>query len=197
MHYLVALVIDLAHQLFDDVFQGDHALCAAVLVYHNGKVCLGVLHIPENVADALGVRHVDHILGDLCQRLELAAQEPEKVLVGNHANDVVHVLFVYRKPGKVIVQKHLLCLFDGGIRRQGDHPDTWNQYLADRGLIELQSGDHQIAFLFFQNALFLDLVNDVFQLVLRDAGRILLGSECTGKYAEQQHERRHQQSKLG
>ena len=61
----------------------------------------------------------------------------------------------------------------------------------------MQGGDHQIAFLFFQDALFLDLVNDVFQLVLRDAGRILLGSECPGKYAEQQYERRHQQSKLG
>ena len=74
-----------------------------------------MLHVPQNIADAFGFRYIDDVLGNFRQLCEFAAHEPEKVLVGNHANDVVHVLFVHRKAGKVVAEEQLLRFLHCGI----------------------------------------------------------------------------------
>ena len=61
----------------------------------------------------------------------------------------------------------------------------------------MQGGDDQIALLFFQNALLLNLVNDVFQFIFGDAGGFLLGLDGTGEQPEQQDKRLHNCGECG
>ena len=138
MYHLIAFIIDVTDQLFNDIFQRNHTLCAAVLIDNNCQVGFGVLHIPENIADTLGFRDVNHVLDNVGKGMVLAADQTEEILVGDHADNVVHILFIDGKPGKMIVQKQLLCICNGGIRRECHNLDTGNQNLTHRGFIKLE-----------------------------------------------------------
>ena len=54
----VVLVVDLAHDLLDDVLDGDDADGAAVLVDHDGQLQARLLHLAQEIVDALGLRDV-------------------------------------------------------------------------------------------------------------------------------------------
>lgn len=91
----------------------------------------------------------------------------------------------------MVVEEQLLCFLYCGIRGESHHADTGDQNIADGSFVKLEGGNDQIAFLFFQYAFLLDLVNDVFQFVLGDTGRFLFGGERTGEQTEEQYKRRH------
>src|SRR5690606_40354025 len=53
----VVLVVNLAHQFLDDVFDGDEPRCAAVLVDHHGLLQASLLELAQQVDHALGLGH--------------------------------------------------------------------------------------------------------------------------------------------
>ena len=54
---LVVLVLDLAHDLLEEVLDRDQARRAAVLVEHDGQVDLASLELVQEVVDGHGLGH--------------------------------------------------------------------------------------------------------------------------------------------
>ena len=71
----VVLVLDLAHDLLDDVLDGDDADGAAVLVDDHRELHPGLLHLAEEVVDALGFRHIG---GRAHERAQVGAAAPRR-----------------------------------------------------------------------------------------------------------------------
>ena len=84
----VELVLDLSHDLFDDVFEGHEARGAAVLVEDDGDVDLLAAQLPEELLHALGLGHEVGLLGHL-PGLGVAIVVAEEVFDVDDADDVV------------------------------------------------------------------------------------------------------------
>jgi hypothetical protein len=93
----VVLVLDLADDLLDDVLERDDPGGAAVLVHHDRELAAPLLHLAQQVVDALGLRHevrLAHELRDL-GHLAAAAQQVHR---RHHAHHVRLALAVGRDP---------------------------------------------------------------------------------------------------
>jgi len=45
----IRLVLDLTHELFEDIFEGNHPAGSTVLVNHHKKMLVGALKLPEKL----------------------------------------------------------------------------------------------------------------------------------------------------
>src|SRR4051794_20438308 len=94
----VVLVDDLAHQLLDEILEGDQAGGAAVLVDHDGHVALLLLHLRQQLGHPLGLGHEVGRPGQLADLhvAPLVPNGPHEVLGVEQAVDVVDPLLVDR-----------------------------------------------------------------------------------------------------
>ena len=180
MNDFIALIVDVPNQFFNDVFKGHNALCSAVLVNNHCHVRLGTLHFFQAVTDGFCRWNINDILQDFRNRMEHTMLQPEKVPTGNHANDVIHALFIDWESGKMAVQEHFTDFIGGRFAGNANNLHSWNQNVVDGSFIKLQRRQDQIAFLLFQDTLFFDFINDVLQFVFGHAGSFCFRLQCPG-----------------
>ena len=93
------LVRNIAHNLFQQIFQSDDAFNTAVLVDDKTKMRLGFLHLAQHVFQSPGVHHVHRRLehGFEFEFLRLQ-QVRDQILAVDKANYVVHRFAIDGQP---------------------------------------------------------------------------------------------------
>jgi len=121
----VVLVLDLADDLFDQVFDGDKAIHPAVFVDHQRHVPPITLHFLQQDADGHGGRHVEQRAQGILEREPPAlAVEPvfeREILEVDHADGGVECALKNRQAGHAAVAKNLNQIILGDVR--GDRND--------------------------------------------------------------------------
>src|SRR5699024_567717 len=198
---VVVLVGDLTDDLLDDVFQGDQARSAAVLVDGDRHVVALLLHLPQQFIDGLAVGHVlcrthdvrggQLLLGGFTLgRGPPITQTCHQILEVDDANDVVLVL-THDGDTRVATGQ---CGVQYGARvmltRREDDVGTGHHHLADRGVVELEHRVDHLTFLGVDDVPSFGQIHQPAQLHLCAEGAVPvpLGPGCQGP------PRTHQQS---
>ena len=92
-------VFDLAHNLFEDVFDGYQAGDAAVLIDHHRQINVRLLHFFEQLGHRLGFRHKVNRPDEWGDgRIRLAGrQRRQDVAHVNHSFDIVDLIAINRQ----------------------------------------------------------------------------------------------------
>src|SRR5690625_4057079 len=101
---LVIFVLNITHNLFNQIFDGDHAGCSTILVYNNGHRTVALSEFRKKVFRFLTGGNKLHGPQDLTDRVRAAKQ-----IVGEHnANDIIYRISVHRNFGVTLLYK---CFF--------------------------------------------------------------------------------------
>lgn len=89
----IEFVLNLAHQFFEHILQGDETVHAAVLIHHQGEVLLPLLEFQKEGFEKLGFRREEGGAGQRAQvhRRTLLVQAPQQFLEVDDAQDAVQV----------------------------------------------------------------------------------------------------------
>src|SRR6266567_5918146 len=113
---------DIAHNLFQEVFKRDYALESAMFVDDKAEVCLGLLHLPENILETGGVNYIDRWLQHIFEPESFGLQEiRHHVLTVNDTDYVIERLAVDRQPRIAMLLKSLRNLLQRAIARNRRH----------------------------------------------------------------------------
>ena len=126
----VVLVANLADEFLDHVLDRDEARGAAVLVDHHGELKAPLLELPQQVDDALGLRHERGRAHDLADRARPVrfSRCLDQVLHHDESDDVVEVLGVHR-------QARVLLLADEAPQIVDALPSAWIATMSGRGVM--------------------------------------------------------------
>ena len=115
------LVADLADDLFDQVFHGDHAGHAAVFIDHDGHVQIGLLHLAQQRTYPLGLGDKMHRLHHLAHGAgaRVAIGDLQQIMGQHDADDVINIAVVNRHARVGFAALQFRKLFDGGIGGDG------------------------------------------------------------------------------
>ena len=91
--FLIELVLDLAHQLFEDILECHHADRAAVLVHHHRQVQLALQKQLQHPLEPRRGRHINQLARHRQQLRRRARLEPHRVeiLDMNHPERLVQI----------------------------------------------------------------------------------------------------------
>src|SRR5271166_1465891 len=197
--WLFALVAYFAHDLFDQIFNGNHADDAAVLVNHNGHADVVALHLAQQFAAQLGFGNEVHIgLHQVAHRLavRLNIGYLQQVLGINDALDVIDIAFVHGN-ARVRMFPHQIGKFgDGHAGWRGDDLGTRRHYLTHRLVAKLDHRLNEIAVALLQDSFFLtrfDQRVNRFRRMLRLLVGVFLGERCDRKRKTENQRNRQRQ----
>src|ERR1044071_4391604 len=155
-------VFDLAENLFDDVFNRHQARHAAVFVYGDGNLHLGLLHIFEQRLNGFALRHEigrAHTVGHRLPYLRPFAKRQQVAHVDD-AFDVIQVLAINGQARVLRFDDQLARVGDGRAHVQRDHLQARAHDFADQRIAELDDRLDHLAFALFDDALFLADVDE-------------------------------------
>ena len=135
----VELVHDLAHQLLDEVLQGDQAGRPAVFVDHHGQMELVRLHLAHQVGHPLGLGHevgLTHVTADGFDPTPLPDDADHVLRVGD-ADDVVDLLLDGRETTPPGLEGAVERVLDGHVGPDRHHVGAGHHHLTDHGVAEL------------------------------------------------------------
>ena len=128
----VVFVLDVAHDLFQQVFDGDQARGAAVFIQRDGDVLLAGAEFLQEVADGLGLGHEERFAHDGTGGLvsHLGVQQAAQDILGvEHADHVV--------PG--VAEDR-----DAGMARLHDDPGHFGQEHVFGDTVDVGAGRHGV-----------------------------------------------------
>mmetsp|Transcript_29694 Transcript_29694/g.66594 ORF Transcript_29694/g.66594 Transcript_29694/m.66594 type:complete len:334 (-) Transcript_29694:838-1839(-) len=202
---VVALVVDLAHDLLEDVLQGDHARGAPVLVHHDGHVQPPLPHLlqhrlhPHRLRDEVGRLHeATHF----CGVVELWLHGVDKQVFGDgDSGDVVDVVHVHRDPRVLGAVHQKQKVAQRRVRLEGGDVDARSHDLGDAHVLEVEHPLDHLGLLGLDPARLLGPHDHEPELVLRDAPLVVplesqhlhdlvdheLGGDGHGRHEDRQH----------
>ena len=192
------LIPDLAYQLFQNIFQRDDALGAAVLVHHHRHVMVLLAQGAQQLGDLGGAGGIKGGLHKVFQRGILAQTAKVKVLFMYHTDDVVNGAMVNGQTGISRFRKGVGHLIQREVVLHRDHIHAGREDLLHLHIVELNGAADELAFPVGQLAVVLGLADHGHQLTLSDG--VLLGAadempqqalplaEQPGQRGEQDHE---------
>ena len=135
------LVLDLADDFLDKVFDGDDAVRAGIFIDDDGQMRAFRAHVGQHVQRAPGLRHeqrLAHQLLPVLRRRLAPGEVGENILDKDHADHVVERFVVNREPAVSVFRKgfdHLVPARRGG---DGDDLAARNGYVVGIVLAEVQ-----------------------------------------------------------
>jgi hypothetical protein len=148
-------VLDLAHDLLEDVLDGDDAHRAAVLVHHHRELDAALLHLAKEGVDALGLRGIGGGPHDGAEVGRLGSS-PEKIHGGDEPDQIEHPVGEQREAREAALGDEAYRVVGMGGRGQGDHVHQGHHDLAHRLLAEVEDlvdhlrlGHRHVSFLGF------------------------------------------------
>jgi hypothetical protein len=130
----VVLVSDLADELFHQVFEGDDAVGAAVLVHHDGQVHAFLPHRGDRRQDQLASREDQDWSGDVGDASVVRGSDPEQVADVEEPEDVIEAVAAHRVPGVGQVADPLSCLDKAELTGEERHVASRAHDLLHTGL---------------------------------------------------------------
>ena len=201
--FLVVLIPDLAHQLLQDILQGNDALGAAVLIHHNRHVVVLLPQGAQQLGDLGGTSGIEGGGDHLFQRGGLFQPCQIVVLFMYHANDVVDGAMVDRQTGVTRLRKDLGQLLQGDVIFHGHHVYTGGQDLFHFHIVKFNGAADQLAFPIGQLAVVFGLADHGHQLALGDGVYLFVAHKAAqqlfplGKQPGQRGHQCHQQLQDG
>ena len=162
------LIPDLTHQLFEDIFQRDDTLGAAVFIHDDRHVVMLLPQDAQQLRDLRGTGGIQgggHQIVDL--RLLFQASNVE-VLFMDDTDDVVDGAMIDRQAGVTRLRKGLRQFFQRDIIRHRHHIHTGGQDLFHLHVIELDGAADQLTLAVGQLTVVLSLADHGHQLALGD-----------------------------
>ena len=166
----VVLVGDLAHELLEEILEGDDAGGAAVLVDGDGEVDPLLAHLPQQIAHALGLgdeagRPGERADGSVAVAVALG---PHEVLEVGDTDHVVDRGAGHGEPAEPVEDRDLDDVGNPEVAGDGHHVGPWDHHLADDRVAELEQGLDELALLGFDLLGLHGHVGDGEQLLLGD-----------------------------
>ncbi|MNP45828.1 hypothetical protein D3C76_1397810 [compost metagenome] len=115
---MVEFILNLAYDLFHDIFKCDKPGGSAVFINQNRNLCLATLHTLEQITDQRSIWHSQDgpDYGDGIRKLG-----SHQILNVNKADNMILVSVIYRIPGTHAFARNLQILQHGLIGIQTDH----------------------------------------------------------------------------
>ena len=141
---LVVLVLNIADDLLDQIFDGQQPVDPAVLIDDEGHVTALGAHIQQHVEHRHGRRYENRRAQDRVDAFVGAARlGSEQVLDVYQTPDVVHVVAKDRQARMTFGGGQFDHLIDPGFHVDGDDLRARDQHVFDRAVLELQNvGQH-------------------------------------------------------
>lgn len=115
----IVLVPDFADQLLEDILHGHDALGPAIFVDDDRDVGLVGLQKLKQVVDLFRGENEDRLGHDFRDGLGRNAAAHVEILLVDHADDLIDVLFIHQQPGKVRLCEGLGDFLLGGLDADG------------------------------------------------------------------------------
>ncbi len=143
------LIGDLTDQFLEQVLDRNQARDVAELVYHHCQMCLGGLHLAQQVGGSLGLRNEKRRPGEVANLLHpLPGGVGSKDVFGqDHSDDIAVSAVAQRIAGETMFGRQGRQRGDVGVPIDGDHVCPGNHHLANNGVGELEDGVDQLALL--------------------------------------------------
>ena len=162
------LIPDLAHQLLEDVFQGDDALGAAVLVHDDRHVVVLLPQGAQQLGDLGGTRGIQGGCDEVFHGGGFFEPGQVEVLFMYHANDVVDGIMIDGQAGITGFRKGLGQLFQRDVVLHGHHVHAGGQDLFHLHVVELNGAADELALAVGQLAVIFGLAHHGHELTLGD-----------------------------
>ena len=175
----VVLVADVADDLLDDVLQRDDAARAAELVHDDREVEATRLHLPQELANLVGLRDEedrapdDPIEGAVrlalpavarASRRQRALQDAEEILRVEDALDLIDAVAIDGVAAVAALHDDVEHLVERGVDLDRLHLRPRHHHLARDGVLELQHAEEQLREVLGDRAALLALLDHVLDL---------------------------------
>src|SRR5581483_7106097 len=194
--FVFVLVGDLTHDLLDDVFDGDDAGRAAVLVYDDRDLQMLALEFAQQIADLLRLGDEVRRPRELGDGARLPFQDRvEDLLHVNDSCDLIDRLGVDRNAGVLRLAEHPRDLIERLARVERLHVDARRHQLLRHAIAEVDDRLQQLPFGCLENALFLANVDVGLHFFVRDlfvivfVGHVALLLDAVEKLAQRKEHR--------
>ena len=131
------LIVDLADHLLHDVLDGDDTDGAAVLVDDDRKLQTGLLHLAEEIVDALGLRGIGGRAHERAQ-VRRGGPAPQEVHRGDHPHDVEGAVGEHRDAREAALADEAHGLVRRRAIGQRRHVHQRDHHLPDGGVAEVE-----------------------------------------------------------
>ena len=163
----VELVVDVAHDLLQQVLHGDQAGGAAVLIHHDGQVDLLALHIPEKHVGSHRFRDEVGRAQQLPQGLGLGQLGVEQVVPGvQNAHNVIRILVVDGESGNAGVPDGAQDFLRSVPYPDHHHVGAVDHHVLGGGIVKLENVIDELFLVGLDSAPFLAQVHHHADLVL-------------------------------
>ena len=150
--FVIVLVGDIAHELLDEVLQGNQTGGSAVLVHDHGHVGRFALHIAQQVHGALrlgfesGRAHDFHQCrhGGTLGGLGVQNVGAHRILEVENTQDLVARIANHRHAGVARTQEQAQRLAQRHVATHGEHIGAGHHERADAQVVHLEHGLHHL-----------------------------------------------------
>ncbi len=172
---LLVLVPDLADDLLEQILHRHNAQRAAVFVGDDRHVHLGALEVAEDFAELLGFKDKIRRLQQALQVGHVAVGKRFKIVARvQDADNIVGRVFKDRNARVTVFENAFLDFFGAVLDIDKHHIHARREDLLGSRFVKVQRRAHHLALALFQNALFLNALHNIFQLVFGHARRVVL-----------------------
>ena len=141
----VALVLDLAHDLLENVLQRDDAGRAAELVDHDREMARAPLEVAQLAVERLALGHEGGGADERLPGRAVAAAGGQDVLGVDHARDRVGMAVVDQQPGVLGAPERRGDLLAVGRRVDGDDVDAGRHHLGHGRVGQREDAEQHVA----------------------------------------------------
>src|SRR5262249_29347902 len=167
----VVLVLDVAHDLLDEVLERDEPGDGPVLVDHERHVAAALLQLLEERSDLLALGNELHRMQDLPDDDWLPLlEQPQRVLHVDEADHVVDVALVGRDAAEAALHDERAHLGRRRVRVEGEDLRARDHDLAHRHVRELEDAVDELHLALVEDALLAALLHEVLDLLLGHEG---------------------------
>ena len=167
-HFRIGFILNISHQLFDDVFQRQQAHNSTKFVDHYRHLIFLLLKLAQNLADFFAGGNKQQLSGHAAQGpLSIATQGGQQIFGQDEPKDIVHVFFVYRIARIPLLDGVIDGIIDGHGHIDGRNLIARFEHLAYCTVVEVKYILNEFTFRCPNGSSFGTFGNDEFQLIFR------------------------------
>ncbi len=161
---MLVFVVDLPHDLLDEVLQGNEPGGSSKLVEHDGHLDPLGAHLGEEIFNDLATGHKPRRAHDRLDFGSVVASRAPKISRDKNTHHPVDRVLVHRQTKTTLVQHDFLCLVDRSRDRNRHHRRAWRHDLGNLHAIEIHDVGNHLPFVVVDLSLAVSHVSENFQL---------------------------------
>ena len=180
---LIVFVMDLTHDLLQDILQCDQSGHITVFIQYNGNVEGGVLHFHKKIGNAFCFVSEMRLSEEMIDNKFLIFVVKKKILHVDDSHNVVLAVLINRQTCELILAENIDQLIIGGFYIRKGNMYSWNHDILGCGISKIKHIVDHFFFVGFNDTV---LMADVY-----DGTKLLLGHGLAGCIRIHTHQAHH------